>query len=451
MILTKLFTDAQENYPVQFETIVIVLKTDLAALCTKLAQADSIAISVQGTDIDPVLSACAGISIAYTHDQVYFIPRHNNENVDSLSLADVIECLQPIFVHESIEKIFYHATFDQIVLQRYGMPIIGKVFDITIAAELIAHQYQEFDIVSLHNFYTQKAIEHKNSSDIPLIEHCLQEKITQAHISLLLHKILHNQLIEQNIIDQFTSLEMPIHQILIDMQIKGIACNNKIIKKIEKFTHTKLDEYLYEINNYSQTPIDINNQSQLRSFIFDTLKLPGKRKIMTLEKNHERNYDPLDEIIKKLVEQHPVIQQIIDYRALWNFKQNVLDFIPKYLNEETQRIHAFWQQSIDNNNVITSTHPDFNSFPIQPFDNKLSIRQAFQSDDNYSLFVIENQTNNTIKTLLLDITHEINQFKGNILLITGNQIIFQAPDQHKEKLQTLFPQGKIGKNWQEIS
>ena len=459
--LEQILIAAEQTYQQDFNVTIISLKNDLFDLCTKISKAPSIAITVQGTNIDPMISACAGISIAHDNDTVYFIPRHNNEDIDSISLPDVVRSLQPIFADETIEKIFYNATFDQIVLEQHDMPVAGKIFDIQIAAQLIAGQDQESGIESLKNFYALHVSQNRehtpDSQDLQhqsaVIEACLQEHIINAHQTLFLYKLLQTELKKQGLIERFESIEMQVHKILIAMQTIGITCDHKIIKKIDTFASEQLEHLMYEINSYSQIPVYINNESQLRALLFDTLKLPGKRKLATLEKNEAKKAEQnhFDTKLQDLSDQHPVIPMIIRYQQFFDFKQNILDDLQRYIHHKTERIHAFWQQSMDKARAIFCTHPDLQNIPTDKFDYKLSIRSAFTAQQDYCLLAIDYHKTDDIKKTLINIHQQIQIFDAQIVIVTTDNIIVQVKDTALEKLHSLFPEAQTGKSWDKIS
>jgi DNA polymerase I len=467
--LVELLTTAEQSYKHDFQTVLITTKKDLHALCTAIKQSKLIALNIQGTDFDPMKSSCAGISIAYDLKHVYFIPRHNNENTDSLSLSDVILNLQPIFADDNIEKVMLDGTFHQILAQQLAMPILGRTFDIKIAGQLLDHASQQNSFELLRNFYAKNAAQSyqeliTQDNAITTIEHCLFEGIASTHLTLYVKNILQTGLEQQNLVEQFFAIEMPIQNLLMKMQINGISCNKTLLEKLDAQISKDLENLMYQINGYSDIAVDITIASQVKTLLFDTLKLPGKRKFKTLEKaDRIQEHDDLQHILMELAPQHPVVPMIIRYLQILFLQQNFLEILPQYINPTTGKIHAFWQQLTDNNHAILCTHPNLQSIPTDSFGYKTAIRDAFVAQENYTVCAIDYDAQRSIKLILLNLDHQIASHKihGNIIIVTPNQIVLEikATDLRLFENALLTNANKkdfllsiqTGKNWQEVS
>jgi DNA polymerase I len=467
--LVKLLTTAEQIYKPDFQLILITTKKELLDLCTVIKESQLIAINLQGTDLDPMKSSCAGISIACDTQKVYFIPRHNNEDTDSLELGDVIACLQPIFADTNIEKVMLHATFHQIVAQQLAMPIVGKIFDIGIAAQLIDHPSQHHSSELLQNFYAKTANQSyeasKDQTDtINTIEHCLLEGIASTHQNLFLKNMLQTELTKQNLLTHFYTIEMAVHALLVAMQIAGVLCNAAMLKKLGAQVSKDLESLMYEINSYADLPVDITIPSQIKKLLFDTLKLPGKKRIRVLENNSQvTEHDALQEFLEEIELEHPIVPLIMNYYKLLPFQQNFLTTLPEYINPATGKIHAFWQQLTNKNHAIVCTHPNLQNIPTDSFDYKITIRDAFITQDNYSLLAIDYDTEQSIKTVLIKLDQQItnHQIDAHLIIVTPSQIILEIKTADLKLFESslLTAANKkdfllnlhIGKNWQEVS
>lgn len=467
--LEQLLATAEQSYKADFQIVLITTKKNLLDLCTTIKQSQLIAISLQGTDLDPMKSSCAGISIACDEKNVYFIPRHNNEDINSLELGDVIACLQPIFADTNIEKVMLNATFHQIVAAQIAMPIVGKIFDIGIAAQLIDHPSKHHSSELLQNFYAKTTTQsYETSKDqagvINSIEHCLFDGITSTHQTLFLKNILQTELTKQNLLEQFYTIEMPIHALLVAMQITGVLCNSAILKKLSAQVSKDLESLMYQINSYAHLPVDVTIPSQIKTLLFDTLKLPGKKRVRILENNsHITEREALQEFLEEIELEHSVVPLIMHYYKLLTFQQNFLEILPEYINSTTGKVHAFWQQSTDKNHAILCTHPNLQNIPTESFDYKTTIRDAFIAQETYSLLAIDYETEQSIKTVLIKLNQQIvnHQIDGHVIIVTPSQIILEIKTADLKLLESplLTNANKkdfllsvhIGKNWQEVT
>jgi len=82
-------------------------------------------------------------------------------------------------------------------------------------------------------------------------------------------------------------------------------------------------------------------------------------------------------VLKKLLNHHPIIEHILEYRHLNKLVNTYLDKLPHYINPNTHRIHSSFNQAITSTGRLSSTKPNFQNIPIKTDVGK-SIRKAFK-------------------------------------------------------------------------
>jgi DNA polymerase-1 len=455
--LSFLLENAQQKYDESFELSIIKTELDLMNLCKAIEKSKIMALAIQSTNIDPMVSACAGISIACNLKTVYFIPRHNNEEkeINSLSLSTVLSSLKTLFADLTIEKILYHGSFDRIIAHNISTPIIGNIFDINIAASLISHDTLENSVELLQKFYSRNVMQSytyqtNNQSDIQpfAIDSCLWENIASVHQSLFLSHILKIELTRHNALEYFFTTEMALQSILVKMQITGIKINSKKLKNLEMYIAKQLEILLHKINSYSQEQIDINIIPQIKKLLFDTLKLPGKRKIQQLQNNDSKKseQDALQEMLLHISHRHEVVPLIIEYRKLCNVQKHSFDDLYACINPITQKIHPFWHQSMNESCALFATHPNLDNITNEKIDQKFSLQDCLIPLDDYIFMSIQHINTQEIKQTLIEIDAYImtEQLDAMILMVLQDTIIVQVhyTDQEKMTLMGLHIQHK---------
>lgn len=186
-----------------FDLYLVTTEKQLQAIVGIIKKAKSVCINIQGTNIDPEISSYAGMSLAVDEDVVYFIPRNNNDATESsLTLTEVATGLQAVFADKKIEKVMDDTQFNQTILEKNGMPIAGKIFDITIAANLVMDNSKQEIIDLLRNFYYISATNsyqemmnyEKTQPDPFLVEQGLWRNIANTHQMMVLKNILKAEL-----------------------------------------------------------------------------------------------------------------------------------------------------------------------------------------------------------------------------------------------------------------
>lgn len=182
----------------EFTLFIVTSIQQLKYLATAIKKAKVVCINIQGTELDPTTSTFAGMSIAMNETEVYFIPRHNNEDATSLSVSQVASHLQAVFTSRHVEKIIFNREFNSIMLERNNMHIDGPIFDITVATQLVIQHSQEEIIELLKNFYTKSAdTSYKKITESPepfFVDKDLWRNIAHARETIVLGNVLKHEL-----------------------------------------------------------------------------------------------------------------------------------------------------------------------------------------------------------------------------------------------------------------
>ena len=92
------------------------------------------------------------------------------------------------------------------------------------------------------------------------------------------------------------------------------------------------------------------------------------------------------EVLKKLLNHHPIAQFILEYRHLNKLVNTYLETLPNFIHPLTQRIHTSFNQAIASTGRLTSTKPNFQNIPIKTDIGK-SIRKAFKIHDKDNIML----------------------------------------------------------------
>ena len=85
---------------------------------------------------------------------------------------------------------------------------------------------------------------------------------------------------------------------------------------------------------------------------------------LSAKKNENRILHFAD-ILEKLKSEDPIVRLILEYRQLAKLKSTYADGLAVYINEEDQRIHTRFNQTITATGRISSTGPNLQNIPIR--------------------------------------------------------------------------------------
>ena len=179
---------------------------------------------------------------------------------------------------------------------------------------------------------------------------------------------LENELNEENQIDLFKNIEMPLINVLADMEITGIKVDENELKKMgEEFT-VKLELLEKEIYNLAGTEFNINSPKQLGEILFDKLQLAKGKKNKT-------GYKTDVKVLEKLAENYPIAKKILEYRGLAKLKNTYIDGLKNCILNDG-KIHTIYKQTLTRTGRLSSTEPNLQNIPVRDELGR-KIRKAF--------------------------------------------------------------------------
>ena len=104
-----------------------------------------------------------------------------------------------------------------------------------------------------------------------------------ADISLQLAKLFIPRLEENNQMDFFQKIEMPLINVLMQMEKDGVYVEQNILNEMSRNIGNRLDRLVKDIYKISGSEFNINSTQQLAVILFDELKLNQIKKGLQLK------------------------------------------------------------------------------------------------------------------------------------------------------------------------
>lgn len=375
------------------------LVVDLEALnelVNALEVVDEFAYDTETSGLDPLQDSLVGISIAFNNQEAFYIPVghvHAGEG-EQLDRDLVLKKLAPVFSNPYIKKILHHAKFDQLALLHYGIQTNAVSFDTLIAAHLLRSSGQTIGLKQLSvrllneqmQTYKEVAGKHKSFADVA-IAHGARYGAHDALQTFKIKPILERDLDrEPSLANLFYTIEMPISQILIGMELRGILLDQGKMRHLGEEIGQDLDRISGKIRaaiavlcpmrkDFAET-INLNSPRQLEELLFDMLELP------VIKKSKEGSRSTDAEVLEELSSQHPVPAMLLEYRELYKLKSTYIDPLPRQINPETGKIHTTFNQTDVATGRLSSSNPNLQNIPVGSIYGK-QIREAFVASKGY--------------------------------------------------------------------
>ena len=332
---------------------------------------------------------CLGLSITFSKEEVYFIRKDGEISIEFLS--NIID--------KFLDNNYTIATMglkDQLSLLKANYD--SKVYDMGIGAYLInplnstynfddiARDYLSMTIQSQKELFGKKTLkdvaedfledksETQDKDDASETNNFLIYACYESYVAFEVYDIIISKLKEIDMYDLYINIEMPLIYTLYDMEQWGIKTDKDALKEYGDKLLVRIKELEKEIYELAGEEFNINSPKQLGVILFEKLNLPFAKKTKT-------GYSTAANVLEKLVDHHPIINLVSEYRTLAKLKSTYADGLAGYI-EDDGRIHSKFNQTIAATGRLSSTDPNLQNIPIR-LELGRAIRKVFTPEEGF--------------------------------------------------------------------
>jgi DNA polymerase-1 len=338
------------------------------------------------SDSDPNTSILRGLAFSFKNDKSFFIPFPQNIE----EAKKVAQEFKFIFEDEKILKIGYDCKKDILALRWLGVEIKGAIFDTMIAHYLIQPELKhEFGFIA-HSVLDYQILETEEKKKGKKAQQTLmfeQEPVKhdsfceEVVLNLELKTKLEEQMKENNLLDLFYDVEMPLLGILADMEFTGVNLDTKTLKDYALVLNKEVDQLEQDIKELAGVDFNVASPKQLGEVLFEKMQLDSKAK-----KTKSGQYSTSEAVLTKLKGKHEIIEKILEFRSLKKLISTYVEALPTYINEASQKIHTSFNQAEAATGRLSSTNPNLQNIPIRTEQGRY-IRKAFVPSTEDHIFL----------------------------------------------------------------
>jgi len=293
--------------------------------------------------------------------------------------VELLNSLSSIFANENLIKNSWEAKSDIVSIIKIGWDLKGKIFDASIAQYLINPDQNNYSINQIAQEYL--GIEGRKIEDIfgkgksKKDFKTTDKKLIKEYIAFILNTVelskskMINIIENRNMKELFNNVEIPLVEVLANMEFYGIGIDERELESIGKSFEAEIDSLMKNIYELAGEEFNINSPKQLGYILFEKLKLPTVKKTKT-------GYSTDVEVLEELKNVHPIAKELIRYRQIIKLKSTYIEGLKPMINKTTGRIHSKFNQTVTSTGRISSTEPNLQNIPIRSEDGK-RIRKAF--------------------------------------------------------------------------
>ena len=306
-----------------------------------------------------------GVSI-YTENKCSFIPFET-----LIKYPNLFENDYNAFTYD-LKKVLY-------IFRKYAISLPKCDYDLMIASYLLNYNIKDDISYLAHSkdydipFYDD-TFGHGTKMHIPSLEELANVTGRKAEFIYKTKDMFLNELNSDGSLMLFHNIEMPLVEVLTDMEFTGIKVNRSYLEETGKELSIKIEKLEQEIYELAGTTFNISSPKQLGTILFETMQIPYPKKIK------DNSYSTSKEILDKLVGTYPIVDKILEYRMLTKLQSNYITGLISEIMEDG-KIHTIFTQTLTRTGRLSSISPNLQNIPIRTEEGKL-IRKAFVPEDN---------------------------------------------------------------------
>ena len=395
-----------------------------------LLKQQEVCFDTETTDLDALHADLVGMSFSYKPREAFYVAVPD----DFEKAKAIVEEFRPFFESNKIEKIAHNIKYDLKVLERYGIEVHGPTFDTMVAHYLInpeskqgmdflAEFYLKYKPISIEQLIGKKGKGQGNMRDLKP-EEVSDYACEDADITLQLKHLFEPEVNKEHLKELFYNVEMPLVEVLKDMEREGIAIDVQGLKDYSKQLEESLHQLEKDIKEAAGMDFNVDSPRQLGEVLFDHLKIDPKAK-----KTKTGQYATSEDILLKLDKSHPVIPMILEYRQMRKLKSTYVDPLPTMCDKVDGRVHTNFMQTVTATGRLSSNNPNLQNIPIKTEKGR-EIRKSFipRDKDHVLLSADYSQIELRIVAALSGDKHMIEAFhnKHDIHTATASKV-FHVP------------------------
>jgi DNA polymerase-1 len=378
--------DSHIRHQAQYKTI--CNEKEFGSFLEGLRKQKEFVLDFETTSKKPLEAVPVGVSFCWEQGKAYYISLvqggRSSDKRQGIDIQYAFKRLRPILEDEKIRKIGQNIKYEKLILSSYGIELKGIDFDTMLASYLLNPSKLNHNLDDLaFDFLDHKMIKmdelldtgkKKRSMDEVSLERISEYSCEDSDVTLRLKGIFEKVLFEKELMRLFREIELPLIDVLSDMERNGVKIDTGLLKKSSKNMEKELHCTIANIYKMAGGEFNINSPKQLSEVLFERLGLPVIKKTKT-------GISTDMAVLERLSLEHPLPKELLRYRELSKLKSTYIDALPELVNTKTGRVHTSFNQTVTATGRLSSSNPNLQNIPIKTEESR-RVRKAFIGEDN---------------------------------------------------------------------
>jgi DNA polymerase-1 len=286
-------------------------------------------------------------------------------SIDSPELAP----LRAFLEDPAVNKTAHDAKYAILTLRLAGVALRGLDFDTTVASYVLdpgrrSHAIDQLALEFLNRKTTSfeelcgKAKDAIPFDEVPVA--CARDYACErSDVVWRLRERFEPQLDELQLARLFHDIEMPLVEVLAEMEWQGITIDVDWFASLKERFERERRRVESEIYATAGEEFNINSNPKLREILFDKLQLPVLKKTATGASTDAS-------VLQQLAEEgHRLPVLLLEYREIAKLESTYIDALPLYVHPTTRRVHTSFSQTTAATGRLSSSDPNLQNIPIR--------------------------------------------------------------------------------------
>lgn len=316
--------------------------------------------------------------------------------------------------------------FEDIMIQYYLLNAIDTNYSLKAIA------YNTIDLVMSEDTLKSEVVQTSlfETIETPSITCEIEKYIATAVYAIsLIQDILKKQLEEKGLKDIYTTIELPLIQVLADMEKNGMYVHKEKLKEFGDALSIRINEIKSKVIQIAGQEFNLNSTQQLAHILFEVLKIPYPKK--------STNYSTDKETLESIDGEYEIIDLMLEYRALNKLMSTYVEGLSEVIGENN-RIHTTFMQAVTATGRLSSIEPNLQNIPVRT-ELGGKIRECFAAEGNNILVDADySQIELRVLAHMANDENMLNAFKSgaDVHSITASQVFGVTLPEVTDKLRS---------------
>ena len=317
------------------------------------------------------------------------IPR----NLPSLA-SDALAPLRALLADPTVPKAGHDIKAAWVALLRAGIALAGVAYDSMVASFVLDPGNRSHAINDLAREHLSVELPttaqllgkgkgggtERTFAQVPAAE-AARVSAAQAEMVLRLEETFRSDIEAHHLKRLLEEIEIPLIPVLVDMEATGIVVDRVLLGEMSRGFTKELTQLELDIYRAAGGEFNINSTPQLRTVLFERLKLPVQKRTKTGASTDV-------EVLEQLAALgHEVPRLLIEYRELTKLQSTYVDALPGYIRSDG-RVHTSFNQTGAATGRLSSSDPNLQNIPVRTKRGG-EIRRAFVAPPGHLLLTAD--------------------------------------------------------------